>query len=677
MGMAICFNCGAAKTGALIVCRECGGVPKASNEFAVSLALSDHLSSKNDLAKYSHELRNHLKLSVPNEAIAQASEALKDPQLLAMLGVQSSEAAATAPRQVSAQQLPPIPSGQPKEGANAPSSRTRTAQLATSALHQAPFAVLGVTTRDDRRRIIELAEERSLDLDHDICQKARSDLTNPRTRLSAEIAWLPGVSPRKASQLLDSLLDNPMAMRGESSLPTLAHLNLLASAFESVGAEHDMGDLAEFIQEMAFLVEDLSADEVLRDINEDRTVSGFPQLTSCEQIEVELTERKRHYRNVIKDALDRLRPTTLVRVMIDTVDGATASGEEHAPWLVDDLVDSYEVETHDVLQKEAENVHKLIKAVRDSAPSGEAAVKPYVEKLCAVASNWDMIAQPIQLSAKARGIDHGASIDLAWEIRGLAIDLFNNHSLLTQAQRLTNLLQKLFSEVPDVSERVTDDANALANISQRNEDSKAIEPIRTLCDSVLKASERSPGNAFHEGQRLLDEGKKLLAALPIKATSPAYSEAKDILAAGLMRCAVAFGNETSKLAPCVVLLEKALELSSDAKLRQALNKNLATVKENLASLGDLEPIQTAPSLRTVNGIGVTLYGGTDRRPDGSYMATYYFVFFAIPIFPIARYRVIPTGGGYRFLGKGKLRTFDKWHIAISIGLIVLMFASGG
>ena len=469
MGMAICFNCGAAKTGALIVCRECGVVPKASNEFAVSLALSDHLSPKNDLAKYSHELRNHLKLSVPNEAIAQASEALKDPQLLAMLGVQSSEAAASAPRQASAQQPPPIPSGQPKGGANAPSSRTRTAQLATSALHQTPFAILGVTTRDDRRRIIELAEERAFDLDHDVCQKARSDLTNPRTRLSAEIAWLPGVSPRKASQLLDSLLDSPMATREESGLPTLAHLNLLASAFESVDAEHDTDDLSEFIQEMAYLVEDLSSDEVLRDINEDRTVSGFPQLTTSEQIEGELTERKRHYRNVIKDALDRLRPTTLVQVMVDTVDGATASGEEHAPWLVDDLVDSYEVETHDVLQKEAENVHKLIKAVRDSAHSGEAAVKPYVDKLCAVASNWDAIAQPIQLSAKARGIDHEPSSNLAWAIRSLAVDLFNEHNMLVPSQRLTGLLQEHFSEVPEVAERVEEDAEALDGIaSSRN-----------------------------------------------------------------------------------------------------------------------------------------------------------------------------------------------------------------
>ncbi|WP_287497566.1 hypothetical protein [Pandoraea sp. CB10b_02] len=45
-----------------------------------------------------------------------------------------------------------------------------------------------------------------------------------------------------------------------------------------------------------------------------------------------------------KDALDRLPPLTLVQVMTDTVDGVTLGGEDHAPELIDDLVDSYEVE---------------------------------------------------------------------------------------------------------------------------------------------------------------------------------------------------------------------------------------------------------------------------------------------------------------------------------------------
>ncbi|WP_241663935.1 hypothetical protein [Stutzerimonas nosocomialis] len=463
-GMAICFKCGSEKSGALLACGACGTTPRLNSELALSLVLTDHLSSKTQLAHYSHELRNHLKLSVPADALAQAQEALKDPQLMAMLGAQPASDASAKPVPTTASSRP-VAAPPAQLARNSPSPRARVRRtLKTTALHQTPFAILGVTTRDDRRRIVELAEEKSLELDHDVCQKARSDLTNPRTRLSAEIAWLPGVSPRKASQLVENLLHDPMAVREESGLPTLAHLNLLAAAFEAVDSEHDAEDLASFIQEVAYLVDEIDPEDVLRDINEDRAVSGFPEVRALDQIEAELAERKRYYRSAIKDALDRLPPTTLVQVMTDTVEEVTLGGEDHAPELIDDLVDSYEVETQGFLQKEAENVHKLIKAARDSANSGEAAVKPYVDKLDAVARNWDKVAQPIQLSAKARGIDHEASRDLAYEIRSLAIDLFNTHDMLTQAQRLTGLLQELFAELPEVSERVEQDADALADI---------------------------------------------------------------------------------------------------------------------------------------------------------------------------------------------------------------------
>lgn len=345
-----------------------------------------------------------------------------------------------------------------------PTSHTPVPRLTKTAIHQSAFAVLGVTTRDNRKRIVELAEEKSLELDHDVCQKARSDLTNPRNRLSAEIAWLPGVSPRKTSQLLENLLQDPMTVRKMLGLPTLAHLNLLAAAFQAVDDKHDSRDLASFILEVATLADALDPEDILRDINEDRAVSGFPDVQTFEQIEAELAERKRYYRNAIKEALNRLPPTTLIQVMTETVDVVTAHGEDHAPELIDELVDSYEVETQSFLQKEAENVHKLIKAARDSTRAGEAAVKTYVDKLAVVARNWDKVAQPIQLSAKARGINHAASRDLAYEIRSLAIDLFNKHDMLTQSQRLTGLLQELFAEIPEVSERVEQDADALADI---------------------------------------------------------------------------------------------------------------------------------------------------------------------------------------------------------------------
>ncbi|SKC83375.1 hypothetical protein SAMN05445504_3613 [Burkholderia sp. CF099] len=524
---------------------------------------------------------------------------------------------------------------------------------------------------------MELAEEKSLELDSDACQKARSDLTNLRTRLSADIAWLPGVSPGKASALLDKLVQDPMSLQKESGLPPLAHLNLLAAALESRDCEDESADLARFIEKIAYLSDAMRPEDVVRDINEDRSISGFQEVRALDQVEAELAEQKRYYRNVIRDALDKVRSLKLVEIMADVVDKVTSGGTIHAPGLIDDLVDSYEVETQDFLQREANNVRKLIKAIRESVGLGEAAIEPYIDKLDAVARNWGKIAKPIQLSAKARGTEYPQSNELAWDIRGLSLALFNEHDMLGQAKRLTQLIQEVFAQSPDVSERVEEDADALTNIARQRDESAAISPIHNLLESVLKNIERSPADADQEAHRLLSEGEQLLRESSVLANSAAYREANDLLALGVMQCAVAYGSETSKWAPCVQLLESALGIASDVELKEKIKENLVIVRNNHTSLGDLEPIKKAPSLRTINGIGFTLYGCTDKNSaNGSYMATYYFVFFFIPLIPIARYRVIATGAGYRFLGKGPLRVFDKWHIAVSLGLFALLFIGG-
>ena len=336
--------------------------------------------------------------------------------------------------------------------------------IKTSSLHKSPFAILGVTIRDDRRKIVEQAEHKSLELNPDDCQNARSDLTNPRNRLAVEMAWLPGVSPRRASQLLEGLLKDPMAVRKESGLPTLSHCNLMASAFEGVSTNHPPEDLADFIQELAHLVSELDIDDVIRDINEDRSVSGFPEVKSVDQVESEIGERKRYYRSVIKDALNRLPPEALLKAITAAVDGATSGGHNHAPELIDELVDGYAVEVQGVLDKEAENLKKLIEATRSVVGSGEAAVTPLIEKLERVARNWDKFAQPIQLSSKARGIDHDQSISLAYLIRSLVFDLFTKHNMLKSSQRLTALVQEIFAELPQFAERAEEDASTLSDI---------------------------------------------------------------------------------------------------------------------------------------------------------------------------------------------------------------------
>lgn len=334
----------------------------------------------------------------------------------------------------------------------------------TTSLHANPFYVLGVTTRDDRRKIVDLAEERALIFDHDLCQIARSHLTNPRTRLCAEMSWMPGVAPRVAEKLALALLADSTSFRSDQSVPELAKANLMAAALELGCDDETVDDISESIRAFAWVVEGIDATDVLRDVNEDRAISRFPEIKAVDLIEEELAERRKAYRAVLRNLLNSMDPDKLVDTMTNVVLVATEDGEEQGPALIDDLADAYELETQGFLQQEAENIVVLIESVRKVAPYGQLAVAPIMDKLDRVARNWDRVAQPIQLSAKSRGLQHRQSRDLAYELRSLGIDLNNEHGMLDQAHRMTALLQELFAELPDVLERLEGDAEVIAEL---------------------------------------------------------------------------------------------------------------------------------------------------------------------------------------------------------------------
>lgn len=335
-----------------------------------------------------------------------------------------------------------------------------------TALHANPFCLLEVTTRDDSRKIVEAAEERSLFLDHDACQQARSNLTSPRTRLSAELAWMPGVAPAMAQKLIDAISESAPSVRSDSRLPTLARANLMVAASEFMKDDLSAESAARFIQDFAGVVESIDASDVLRDINADRAISGFAEVTA-KAIEDGLTDRLKAYRVALKNMLDDMGSQKMVETMTRAVSAATNDGEDHGPALLDELVDTYEVEAQGFLQKEYENLEALVKSARAAALQGQQAVSNVLDRLEKVVRNWDRVAQPIQVSAKSRGMKHRQSDGIAWELRSLGIDLYNDHDMIDQAHRITVLLRDVFAELPDVAEQLNLDAQAIEGVRQK------------------------------------------------------------------------------------------------------------------------------------------------------------------------------------------------------------------
>jgi len=332
-----------------------------------------------------------------------------------------------------------------------------------------PFLKLGATMRDDRRRIMDLAEERSLVSDEASVREATAVLTNPRRRLAAEIGWLPGLGPKRISEAISTLEREPAKVRALGSLPNLARANLLADALIRVVEQLPQRDVALWVVELADAHDEIDAEQTITALNEERSVAGFPAISDPQSVEAELQGRRQYYRQAIKRALDKLSAPSLVEVVTIAVDEATDNGDRQAPILIDDLVDSFEVEAQGFLEAETKNIAVLVQGVRNAVERDEdhAHIEGLVTQLEKVVKNWDRVAQPIHVSARSRGISHNLSHEVAGKIRSLAVDLFNEHGLLDVSKRLTALQQEVFAEVDRVVEQSEEDASALDEIAEQ------------------------------------------------------------------------------------------------------------------------------------------------------------------------------------------------------------------
>lgn len=412
--------------------------------------------------------------------------------------------------------------------------------MALTALHKNPFWVLGASTRDDRRRLIDLADEGSLTHDAQACQKARADLTNPRTRLAAELSWLPGLSPSRAVHLTQQVLENPLSIAEVTGLPPLPHANLLAAAFELLDRHTDAKAMAALIQRLADLADQCTPEAIIRDLNEDRSIAGFPAVKP-DVLDREWEEHTQYYRAAVKDSLNRLPTPWIIEAMTLAVNQTTHGGTLHAPAVIDDLVETYEVESQRFLEAEAHNVDKIVAAIRAEAQAKGPAVNQFIDVLAQVVRQWDSVAQPIQLSTRARGLQHALSQQLAYTIRGLAVDLTNQHNSMPESQRLTELIASVFAELPEVRERADEDAATLQRLlHDQQQSADELEQWKRAISCEVEF-----GTFFKETFRLSPEGiswKKKFYPLP-SITRIRYGAIRE---SGVVTFTVGFGDAATE-----------------------------------------------------------------------------------------------------------------------------------
>lgn len=331
-----------------------------------------------------------------------------------------------------------------------------------------PFHILGATPSDNRRRLADLVEERSLAPDADACREARAALTNPRRRLAAEVAWLPGISDSRRSELVQMVKVEPAKAFHITDLPPLPLANVMASALTRMTRMWEGSLFAKSANKLAAAVDAVDTGSVADEINAERMQAEFQIIGEDHVLEEALQAQTEWYAGVLRDSLDRMPSRELVRCLTLAVNESTEKGQRHGLPLLHTLVDRYEVEAQEFLNLEKANVQVLSSRVRKAAMQERASLEIEAEigYLEHVLRNWDMVAQPIQMSRMIRGERHPASKEVADSVASLITELAYKHGKVPQARRLNQILIEVFAEVRTVIEWTGETARTLEKLER-------------------------------------------------------------------------------------------------------------------------------------------------------------------------------------------------------------------
>jgi len=224
---------------------------------------------------------------------------------------------------------------------------------------------------------------------------------------------------------------------------------------------------------------------------------------------------------------------------------------------------------------------------------------------------------------------------------------------------------------PFLREKIAESLNTVRQNAEIVRQNAEIQRIKSCLDDLLGEIEGVLKSSISPEVKLrMLSGIVQRRLAPIKQewgeTSDAFTTACNLLAGGMRSVAIELHNDAQQYQLALEAVNLALNLCRDADLQQRLKDDYSAIKEREEYdklTKDLKPISSTPPLGSVNGIGTTIYGSSDYdKNTNSYLTTLYFIFLAIPIFPIARYRVIASeGNSYRFLGKAPLRRIDVVH----------------
>lgn len=367
-----------------------------------------------------------------------------------------------------------------------------------------PFYILGATPRDNRQKIQELVDEKSLSLDMNVCVEARSILTNPRRRLAAELSWLPGVSIKQMKTVVKELDSKELDPETLEHLPSLAGFNAILGYLTS-GAKLTLKDQENIIFALAQNYDAVKPESIMKIINEDRAISGFPEVTELSVVQDEIAELKNSAMHSLQEMFSTVSLSQQNKITLNLMGRCEKEKKNYE--LIDDVIDNiYALEVQKNIESIRAKVENAIKEV-EKASTSKSKIAAAVDNLISELKDFDDIMQPIQLSTQKRGLEHDITRDIAIQVRKVCL-LLGKRDMLNYAEKITEAMNDYFREVDSIESLTSKDLEQIKQIRKtEKEHEKAIECkiYHTTFSGTKTLAISSKGVSFGEQSYKLEE----------------------------------------------------------------------------------------------------------------------------------------------------------------------------
>lgn len=356
-------------------------------------------------------------------------------------------------------------------------------------LKQNPFYILGVSSVDSKREIMDAAEEKLLLMDENIVEDAKNTLLDNSKRLDAELAWFPCWDesiPYREDEDCDSLttaIDNGFSNINvrdftwgydevNFQLEVIRH-----RSFDKLKNPLAFGvavlQLSKIFEEYAEWSSD-SFSSLYGTIVGNRQTAGFPEITE-EELLTHLDYRRTDIIAELKSIINELPPDYIMASMTFLVSNATKNGRERASLLIESLLDVYNVEVQPFVNQQSEKLFAILDLILDDDVNQytvEKNLSTWISKIINYTIVWNKVVKPIQIISLSKGFEHDISKQIMSGIRGVCLTANNDFDL---PKLSLDLLVKLntsnvFEYLPSFHKIVIDDINALRKIIREQEE---------------------------------------------------------------------------------------------------------------------------------------------------------------------------------------------------------------